>query len=167
MRWFKGTGTRDINTSNMDHVGVLGPELAATFMRHGSLKGRRGADGIGKSLQKAKRRVERRLGRFGKGKKKANGTEESAGSCESGIDCALEEMNLRLFLIFADFSRRSSYDVGDGARESEVVMLKERRLVPIEPVREGMLRFSFLLETCTPGSVPDPQLVAAVLDLVS
>lgn len=67
---------------------------------------------------------------------------------------------------FLDFSRRSSYDVGDGARESEVVMLKERRLVPIEPVREGMLRFSFLLETCTPGSVPDPQLVAAVLDLV-
>lgn len=71
------------------------------------------------------------------------------------------------FLVISDFSRRSSYDVGDGCRESEVVMLKERRLVPIEPVREGMLRFSFLLETCTPGSVPDPQLVAAVLDLVS
>lgn len=71
------------------------------------------------------------------------------------------------FLVLSDFSRRSSYDVGDGCRESEVVMLKERRLVPIEPVREGMLRFSFLLETCTPGSVPDPQLVAAVLDLVS
>lgn len=67
---------------------------------------------------------------------------------------------------YSDFSRRSSYDVGDGCRESEVVLLKERRLVPIEPVRQGMLRFSFLLETCTPGSVPDPQLVAAVLDLV-
>lgn len=71
-----------------------------------------------------------------------------------------------MFSSFADFSRRSSYDVGDGCRESEVFILKDRRLVPMEPVREGMLRFSFLLETCTPGSVPDPQLVAAVLDLV-
>lgn len=65
----------------MEHVGVLGPELAATFMRHGSLK-RRGGEGIGKSLQKAKRRVERRLGRFGKGKKKISGSEEAPGSCE-------------------------------------------------------------------------------------
>lgn len=82
VRWFKGNGSKDINSSNMDHVGVLGPELAATFMRHGSLKGRRSGDGIGKSLQKAKRRVERRLGRFGKGKKKANGADEAIGSCE-------------------------------------------------------------------------------------
>lgn len=46
-------------------------------------------------------------------------------------------------------------------------MLKERRLVPLKPVREGMHRFSFLLEVCVPGSVPDPQLLAAILDLVS
>lgn len=65
-----------------------------------------------------------------------------------------------------DFSRRSSYDYGE-ARESEVVVLKERRLVPLKPVREGMHRFSFLLEVCVPGSVPDPQLIAAILDLVS
>lgn len=44
-------------------------------------------------------------------------------------------------------------------------MLKERRLIPTEPVREGMMRFSFLLETCPPGSVPDPQLIGAILDL--
>lgn len=31
----------------------------------------------------------------------------------------------------------------------------------------GMLRFSFLLEICSPGSVPDAQLVAALLDLVN
>lgn len=65
-----------------------------------------------------------------------------------------------------DFSRRSSYDFGEGPRESEVVVLKERRLVPLKPVREGMHRFSFLLEVCIPGSVPDPQLIAAILDLV-
>jgi hypothetical protein len=47
------------------------------------------------------------------------------------------------------------------------VVLKERKLVPILPVYNGMLRFSFLLETCQPGSVPDPHLLAATLDLVS
>lgn len=46
------------------------------------------------------------------------------------------------------------------------MVLKERRLVPLKPVRDGMHRFSFLLEVCLPGSVPDPQLIAAVLDLV-
>lgn len=66
-----------------------------------------------------------------------------------------------------DFSRRSSYEYGEGPRESEVVVLKERRLVPLKPVKEGMHRFSFLLEVCIPGSIPDPQLIAAVLDLVS
>jgi hypothetical protein len=50
--------------------------------------------------------------------------------------------------------------LGEGPRESEVVVMKERRLVPIEPVYEGIARFSFLLETCAPGSVPDPPLIA-------
>lgn len=118
-------------------------------MRHASLKIQRGrsSDGIGRSIQRAKRRVERRLNRFGgivKGKKKVGGIEETA-----------------------DYSRRSSSDMCDGPRESEVVILKERKLVPIEPVRVGMLRLSFLLETCAPGTFPDPQLIAAVLDLVS
>jgi hypothetical protein len=70
-------------------------------------------------------------------------------------------------LHFVDLSRRSSLDLGDHSRESEFVVLKERKLVPIMPVRIGMLRFSFLLETCQPGSVPDPHLLAAALDLVS
>lgn len=33
-------------------------------------------------------------------------------------------------------------------------------------IRKGMQRFSFLLETCQPGTVPDPHLLAALLDLV-
>lgn len=57
-------------------------------------------------------------------------------------------------------------DLGDASRESEFVVLKERRLVPCEAVFEGMKRFSFLLETCQPGSVPDHHLIAAILDLV-
>ncbi|XP_059612441.1 protein unc-80 homolog isoform X4 [Phlebotomus argentipes] len=145
VRWFRGSKDRcsiDLET------GAIAPDLAASFARQGSfnLKSRRSGDGLGRSLQRARRRVERRLGRFGigKGKKKIGGTEEVTGSY---------------------LSRRSSYEFGEGPRESEVVVLKERRLVPIFPVREGMCRFSFLLETCAPGSVPDAQLVAAVLDL--
>lgn len=68
---------------------------------------------------------------------------------------------------YADLSRRNSYEMGEGPRESEIVVLKERRLVPLLPVRLGMQRFSFLLEVSAPGSLPDPQLIAAVLDLVS
>ncbi|KAH8363403.1 hypothetical protein KR084_009623 [Drosophila pseudotakahashii] len=145
VRWFRGT-PKEASSIDLE-IGSLNPEISSTFMRHASLKIQRGrsSDGIGRSIQRAKRRVERRLNRFGgivKGKKKVGGIEETA-----------------------DFSRRSSSDMCDGPRESEVVILKERKLVPTEPVRVGMLRLSFLLETCAPGSFPDPQLVAAVLDL--
>uniref|UniRef100_A0A1B0CSU9 Uncharacterized protein n=2 Tax=Lutzomyia longipalpis TaxID=7200 RepID=A0A1B0CSU9_LUTLO len=133
VRWFRGSKDRcsiDLET------GTLAPDIMASFARQSSFKlqGRRSGEGLGRSLQRARRRVERRLGRFGigKGKKKVGGTEEAPGSWP---------------------------------RESEVVVLKERRLVPILAVREGMCRFSFLLETCAPGSVPDAQLVAATLDL--
>lgn len=57
-------------------------------------------------------------------------------------------------------------DFGESSRESEFVVLKERKLVSTMPVFKGMLRFSFLLETCPPGSVPDAHLLASVLDLV-
>ncbi|XP_037891733.1 protein unc-80 homolog isoform X5 [Glossina fuscipes] len=145
VRWFKGAPKE---SSSIDlEIGSLNPEISSTFVRHASLKIQRGrsSDGIGRSIQRAKRRVERRLNRFGgivKGKKKSGGIEETA-----------------------DYSRRSSSDMCDGPRESEVVVLKERKLIPLEPVRIGMLRLSFLLETVAPGSFPDPQLVAAVLDL--
>lgn len=57
-------------------------------------------------------------------------------------------------------------ELGEASRESEFVVLKERRLVPRTAIYDGMLRFSFLLETCQPGSVPDHHLMAAILDLV-
>lgn len=46
------------------------------------------------------------------------------------------------------------------------MVLKERRLIPTKPVRDGMQRFNFLLEVCVPGTVPDPQLIGAIMDLV-
>lgn len=66
----------------------------------------------------------------------------------------------------SDPSRRNSLDLEGGVREASVVLVRERKLVPVKFVQNGMMRFSFLLETCQPGTVPDPQLIAAVLDLV-
>lgn len=88
VRWFRGS--KDRSSVDLD-TGVLGPELAATFLRHGSIKGRRNGDGLGKSLQRARRRVERRLGRFGigKGKKKSGSTEEAPGSCKCNMNIYL------------------------------------------------------------------------------
>lgn len=69
--------------------------------------------------------------------------------------------------LLSDLSRRNSLDQEGGVRETSVVLVRERKLVPVDLVRNGMLRFNFMLESCQPGSVPDPQLIAAVLDLVS
>lgn len=52
-------------------------------------------------------------------------------------------------------------------KESELLLVKEKRMVDKYLIKSGMLRFSFLLECCHPGSIPDPQLVAAMLVLVS
>ncbi len=52
-------------------------------------------------------------------------------------------------------------------KDSGSVSLQERHMVPTDCVRVGMGRFAFLLETCAPGSVPDPLLISALLDLVS
>lgn len=43
----------------------------------------------------------------------------------------------------------------------------ETKPVDIEALRAGMVRFRFLLHGCQPGSVPDPKIVASMLDLVS
>lgn len=75
-------------------------------------------------------------------------------------------MKISSFYVLADPSRRNSLTEEGAVRETSVVLMRERKLVPVELVRNGMLRFKFLLETCQPGSIPDSQLIAAVLDLV-
>ena len=52
-------------------------------------------------------------------------------------------------------------------RDTDTLYFRERHLVPVDTIRAGMGRFSFLLETCSPGSIPDPLMVSALLDLVS
>ncbi|RZF41260.1 hypothetical protein LSTR_LSTR010488, partial [Laodelphax striatellus] len=101
---------------------------------------------VGNTLQKARRRVEDQINKlgFGRGKKKDGSIEDTQGSY---------------------FSRRNSLEMGDHGRESEFVVLKERKLVSIQKVWNGMCRLSFLLEVCAPGSIPDPYLLAASLDL--
>ncbi|XP_011502180.1 PREDICTED: protein unc-80 homolog [Ceratosolen solmsi marchali] len=123
-----------------------------SFARQPSLRRnhRRGVSraprGVSQTLQKAKRRMEAKLNKIGLGKgKKKESFEEVQGSY---------------------FSRRNSFDTGETSRESEFVVLKERRLVPKKAVFEGIQRFSFLLESCQPGSVPDHHLMGAILDLV-
>jgi protein unc-80 len=68
--------------------GAIGPDITS-FMRKSSLglQGR-STEGIGKTIQRAKKRVERRLGRLGigKGKKKVGGPEEVSGSCKKIIN---------------------------------------------------------------------------------
>ena len=54
-----------------------------------------------------------------------------------------------------------------GVYESDGMCLIERHLVPVDVVKIGMSRFSFLLETSAPGTLPDPLLIAALLDLVT
>lgn len=67
----------------------------------------------------------------------------------------------------SDLSRKNSFDMGESSRESEFIVLKERKLISTSAVLNGTMRFAFLLETCPPGSVPDANLLASVLDLVS
>ena len=45
------------------------------------------------------------------------------------------------------------------------IPMKKTRTILFEILKDGMLKFQFLLDTCTPGSIPDAQLVAAMLDL--
>ena len=51
-------------------------------------------------------------------------------------------------------------------KDTDTMFFRERHLVPVDTIRVGMGRFSFLLETCSPGSIPDPLMVSALLDLV-
>ena len=95
-------------------------------------------------MRGAKKRVEDQFSKlvFGKGKNK-----------QSHMDEHIE------------MSRRSSMEYIQTFREGRMIPLKETRLVSVPLLRAGMLRFSFLIESCSPGSLPDPPLLAAVLDL--
>lgn len=102
---------------------------------------------VGYTLNRARKRVEDRLNRFGlrkMGKKRDGSIEDTSGGY---------------------MSRRGSAEGGSGGGESEVVILKRRRLVAAAPLYAGLARFNFLLDATQPGCTPDALFMAALLDL--
>ena len=67
-----------------------------------------------------------------------------------------------------EISRCNSYDFEAGmTRDSDTVFFRERHLVPAKVVQVGLARFNLMLEMSAPGTMPDPLLIAALIDLVS
>ncbi|XP_054724860.1 protein unc-80 homolog [Uloborus diversus] len=96
------------------------------------------------TLSRAKKRMEDHLNKIGFGRSK-----NKHGSFEEPLD----------------ISRRNSCDFDHGLKEGEFLVAKESKLVNMTAVKEGMQRLSFLMEACLPGTIPDPPLLAAALDL--
>lgn len=44
--------------------------------------------------------------------------------------------------------------------------IKNKNVVNLGAIRQGMKRFQFLLNCCEPGTIPDASILAAALDLV-
>lgn len=44
--------------------------------------------------------------------------------------------------------------------------MKNKNIVNLGAIRQGMKRFQFLLNCCEPGTIPDASILAAALDLV-
>ncbi|KAK6643812.1 hypothetical protein RUM43_000075 [Polyplax serrata] len=152
--WFKKEQGRSESADSHDDTEVVSHEggtLTRQQSLHHGMLGKstsKGSSGdLKQALQKTKKRVEDQIKKnfgFRKGKRKDGSLEETSG---------------------AYMSRKSSIDYGDSSREADYIIFRERKLVPLLPVLNGMMRFSFLLETCQPGSVPDQHLLAAILDL--
>ncbi|BES88439.1 unc-80 homolog (Hypothetical protein) [Nesidiocoris tenuis] len=134
-------GSLDLNSESalVHHAAQLHHSYSKTSQKSTS--------SVSNTLQRAKRRMEDQFNKFGFGRrnKKDGSVEESQGSY---------------------LSRRNSVELAEGrSRDCEVVVLKTRRLVDKDVLLSGMLRFSLLLETCQPATLPHPHLLAAVLDL--
>ncbi|GFU92690.1 protein unc-80 homolog [Trichonephila clavipes] len=97
------------------------------------------------TLSKARKRMEDHLTKIGLGRNKSK-----HGSFEEPLD----------------ISRRNSCDFDHGLKEGEFLVAKESKLVNMIAVKDGMMRLSFQMEACLPGSIPDPPLLAAALNLV-
>ncbi|XP_066154738.1 protein unc-80 homolog isoform X3 [Euwallacea fornicatus] len=146
--WFKKGDSQSMDEVDAPENGDSFTD-SASFVRQPSKyyqhKGS-GKSHVGHTLQKAKRRIDDKLKFLKKGKKKDGSCEDAGGGSKY-------------------FSRKNSFELGENSRESEVVFLKERKLIETGLVYSGMQRFSFLLETCPPGTVPDAFLLASALDL--
>ena len=66
-----------------------------------------------------------------------------------------------------DYIYDNSDDLDTITKDEEVLFFKVTKIVPRLDLKLGMSKFTFLLDTCCPGSTPDPLLLASVLDMVS
>ncbi|XP_067144484.1 protein unc-80 homolog isoform X1 [Centruroides vittatus] len=151
--WFKTDHLKQDHSEDDVSISPVPPESypgserltrRASLLSHGTKLGHRSSSHMSLTLLRARKRVEDHLNKMGfaRNKNKQNSFEEPL-----------------------DLSRRNSCDLEHSLREGEFFVIKESKLVNSILIRNGMLRFSFLLETCQPGSLPDPPLLAALLDL--
>uniref|UniRef100_T1K5F1 Uncharacterized protein n=2 Tax=Tetranychus urticae TaxID=32264 RepID=T1K5F1_TETUR len=99
---------------------------------------------VGSTFLKARKRMEDQFKNvFGKGRSKQ-------GSFEDNLD---------------SLKRRDSFEMDGIYRQEETISYRDNRLICMPAIRNGMIKFAFLLETCSPGTLPDPPLIAAVLDI--
>ena len=66
-----------------------------------------------------------------------------------------------------DYIYDNSDDLDTITKDEEVLFFKVTKIVPRLDLKLGMSKFTFLLDTCCPGSIPDPLLLASGLDMVS
>lgn len=77
---------------------------------------------------------------------------------------SFDYVDLQFACAFEEWKQKETTQVEDA--ENDAIIVKEKKLVDKFLIKSGMLRFSFLLECAPPGAIPDPQLVAAMLELV-
>lgn len=120
------------------------------------------------TFKKTKKRMGHHLNKyvFRKGRKKDKSTDDSQGSCNCVYFHSIPNCWRIPLWRFTDLSRRDSLEDGVHPRQSEFVVLKERKLVQIKQLKIGIQRFSTMMEMCGPGSIPDANLMSAIFDLV-
>lgn len=69
--------------------------------------------------------------------------------------------------IFPTDSRKSEGASSTLSRHHNLSVKYTSIPVKVKEIRDGMMMFSMLLESSLPGSVPDPQIVSGILELVS
>ncbi|RWS14513.1 protein unc-80-like protein [Dinothrombium tinctorium] len=116
----------------------------ASFQTRGAKLSHKSSSHVSLTFFKARKRMEDHFSKFVFGKVK-----NKQGAFEDATE----------------LSRRNSFDFEPTFRDGETICYRESKLVPLPIVRNGMLRFSFLLEACAPGSIPDAPLIAAILDI--
>ena len=84
----------------------------------------------------------------------------------------LKKMSFPLFslLLFYCLLFSSSFPPGPHGFQERLAAsqeaMKNKNVVNLGAIRQGMKRFQFLLNCCEPGTIPDASILAAALDLV-